>query len=158
MSRMRRLRLGELGALAGAICVIVSLTLPWYGVPTHPGSGVSGASVTGQLDAWSTFDAAVVFLIIGCVAAISLALANVFENSTAIPVSASVWATLFGLGAVIAAIVRLLSQPAGSTSLLFAPWLALIGSIAILLGGWESMRDERPELYEPPQPERREIS
>lgn len=151
MSRLRRLRVGELGALAGAICVIVSLTLPWYEASSH--AGAPG----GQLDAWSTFDAAVVFLIIGCLAAIALTLANLFERSTALPVTAAVWATLFGFGAVIAAIVRLLFEPAGSSTL-FAPWLALIGSVAMMLGGWESMRDERPEIYEPTRPERRSVS
>lgn len=151
MSRLRRLRLGELGALAGAICVIVSLALPWY-EEAHP----TGVATGVQLDAWSTFDAAVLFLIFGCVAAFALAVANAFERSTAIPVAAAAWTTLFGIGSVISAIVRLLSQPAGS-SLLFAPWLALIGSIAILLGGWESMRDERPDLYEPAHPERRSL-
>jgi len=155
VSRLRRLRIGELSALAGAICVIVSLVLPWYGTRAHPAGAAMSAA--GRLDAWSTFDAAVAFLIIGCLTAIALGLANLFERSTAIPVAAAVWTTLFGLGAVISAIVRLLSQPASSTSLLFAPWLALIGSIAILLGGWESMRDERPELYEPAKPQRRSV-
>ncbi len=41
--RLSRLRLGELLALAGAICVIVSLFVPWY------------ENSLGKLSAWDTF-------------------------------------------------------------------------------------------------------
>lgn len=149
----RRLRLSELVALAGAACVIVSLTLPWYG----GASRAAGAGAAGKLSAWASFGPAVVFLILGCIAAILLALTNLFERSSAAPVAAAVWSTVFGIAATISAIVRLLERPGGSSSLELAPWLALIGAVAILLGGWQSMRDERQDLYEPAEPERRRL-
>lgn len=154
MGRARRLRLGELGALAGAACVIVSLTLPWYG----GASEAAGADAAGRLDAWATFGPAVAFLLLGCIAAIALSLANLFERSAAVPVAAAVWGTVLGLAATVSAIVRLLERPGESTSLEFAPWLALIGAVLMLLGSWQSMRDERQDLYEPPNPQRRRLS
>ena len=133
---LRRLRSGELIALAGAICLIVALTLHWY----DNGS---------KLSAWDTFGAAVALLILAAVAAIVLAIATVTERTTAIPVAAAVWSTLLGIVAVIAAIVRLLERPEHATELCAGAWLALAGALLVALGSWQSMRDERPGLYPP---------
>jgi hypothetical protein len=153
MSPLRRLRLGELLALAGAICVIVSLTQPWYG----GASPAQGASATGKLDAWSSFGPTIVLLMIACVFALLLLVATLFERSTALPVASAVWCTLFGLIASIAAIVRVLERPDGASGLEVGAWLALAGALAILAGGWQSMRDERPELYAPADVEHRRL-
>jgi hypothetical protein len=53
---------------------------------------------------------------------------------------------------VIAAIVRVLERPDHATLLCVGAWLALAGSVAILLGAWQALRDERPSLYEPATP------
>ena len=134
---LRRLRSGELIALAGAICLIVALTLPWY------------ENSQGKLDAWSTFGVAVALLILAAAGALVLVVATVTERTTAIPVAAAVWGTLFGFVAVIAAIVRLLERPDHATELCAGIWLALVGALAVLAGSWQSMRDERTKLYPP---------
>ena len=59
----RRVRAGELLALVGAACVIVSLFRPWYESPT------------GTLDAWETFGPAMVLIIVAALAALVLVLA-----------------------------------------------------------------------------------
>ena len=82
---LRRLRLGELLALAGAICVIVSLFEPWY------------ENSAGKLSAWDTFGPALVLLIAAAAAALALVVSTVTERSTALPVSAGVWSTLLGI-------------------------------------------------------------
>ncbi len=133
----RRLRSGELIALAGAICLIVALTLPWY------------ENSQGKLDAWSTFGVAVALLILAIAGALALVIATITERTTALPVAAAVWSTLFGILGVIAAIVRLLERPHHATELCAGTWLALIGALAVLAGSWQSMRDERTELYPP---------
>jgi uncharacterized membrane protein HdeD (DUF308 family) len=137
---IKRLRLGELIALAGAICVIVSLFEPWY------------ENAGGRLSAWDTFGPALVLLMLGALVALALVVSTITERSTALPVAAAVWSTLFGIIAVIAAIVRLLERPQGSTEICAGAWLALIGAILIVVGSWQSMRDERPSLYRPAQP------
>ena len=134
----RRLRSGELIALVGAICLIVSLTLFWYETPS------------GSLDAWDTFGVAVALLILAAAGAIALAFATVTERTTALPVAAAVWSTLFGIVATIAAIVRLIERPQHATALCGGAWLALAGALLVLVGSWQSLRDERPQLY-PPQ-------
>jgi hypothetical protein len=140
---LRRVRLGELLALLGAACVIVSLLEPWY----------EGA--LGRLDAWDTFGPAVVLLMAAACAALALVLSNLAERSPGLPVSLAVWGVLLGLIAVIAAVVRVLERPDHATSLCAGAWLALAGAVAILAGAWQSVRDERTSLYEPASPEPR---
>jgi hypothetical protein len=137
---VRRLRLGELLALAGAACVIVSLWLPWY------------ENAAGKLGAWDTFGPGLVLLIAAAAAALGLVVSTVTERSTALPVAAAVWSTLLGMAAVIAALVRVLERPEHATSLCAGAWLALAGAILMLAGSWQSIRDERASLYEPAQP------
>jgi Na+-transporting NADH:ubiquinone oxidoreductase subunit NqrE len=134
---LRRLRVGELLALAGAVCVIVALTLPWY------------ENGEGKLSAWATFGPAVVLLMLAAAAALALAVATVAERSTAMPVAAAVWGTTLGFIGVIAALVRVLERPQHATMLCAGTWLALVGAVAILAGSWQSMRDERTERYPP---------
>lgn len=143
--RLTRIRLGELLALAGAICLIVALTLPWYATPE------------GNLSAWSTFGPAVVLLIVAAIAALVLVLATVTEQTPALPVAAGVWCVLFGLIGVVAAIVRVLERPDHATSLCAGAWLALVGAVVILLGAWQSIRDERTSQYAPAMPEPRRL-
>jgi hypothetical protein len=135
---LRRLRAGELIALAGSVCIVVALTLPWYGTPS------------GHLDAWSTFGPAVAILIITAALGFGLAIATVTERSSAIPMAMVVWSTLGGIAGVIAAIVRVLERPGHATSASVGAWLALAGAIAVLVGSWQAMRDERTSAYEPP--------
>jgi hypothetical protein len=137
---LKRLRLGELLALAGAICVIVSLLEPWY------------ENSLGNLSAWDTFGPSVALLIAAALAALGLVVATVTERSTALPVAAAVWSTTLSIAALIAAIVRVLERPEHATRLCAGAWLALAGAILMLVGSWQSMRDERSSLYEPAEP------
>ncbi len=140
---LRRLRLGELLALVGAACVIVSLLEPWY----------QGA--LGRLDVWDTFGPGVALLMAAACAALALVLATLAERSPALPVSLAIWTVLLGLIAVIAAVVRVLERPEHATSLLAGAWLALAGAVVIFAGAWQSLRDERTSLYKPANPELR---
>ena len=139
----RQLRGGELLALVGAGCVIASLLRPWYESPA------------GNLDAWSTFGPSVALLIAAACAALALVVAAVTERTAALPVSAAVWCVLLGLIGVVAAIVRVLERPDHATALCAGAWLALVGAVAIPLGAWLSLRDERGSLYPPASPQRR---
>jgi len=140
---MRRLRLGELLGLAGAICVIVSLFVRSYSGPI------------GNLDAWNTFGPGVALELAAVCAALAMVLSALSERSAALPVSTAVWCVLLGFAAVIAALVRALERPDHATEVCIGAWLALAGAVAILLGAWLALRDERPSLYRPAEPEPR---
>ena len=141
--RLGRLRVGEALALVGAVCVIVALTLPWY------------ENVEGKLSAWSTFGLGVVLLILAATVALALVLATVTERSPALPVAAAVWSTLFGMVAVVAAVVRVLERPHNAFSLCAGAWVAFAGAVLIAVGSWQSLRDERTGRYPPAGPEPR---
>ncbi len=141
--RWRQLRLGELLALAGCVCLIVAFTRPWYESPI------------GTLDAWDTFGPTIVLLLAALCAALAMIVSALTERSAALPVAAAVWCVPLGLFAVIAAAVRVLERPDHATSLCAGPWLALAGSVLILMGAWIVIRDERPSLYPPATPEPR---
>ena len=141
--RLQRLRAGELIALSGSVCIFVSLALSSYESPS------------GGLSVWSTFGVAVVVLIIAAAMGVALAVATIAERSSAIPVALIVWTTIAGLAAVIAALVRVLERPAHATSAGAGDWLALAGALALLVGSWQAMRDERTSAYDPPEIEPR---
>jgi len=141
----RKVRAGELLVLAGAACVIVSLFVPSYESPA------------GTLDAWDTFGPGVALLLAATASAIGLFVATLTERSTAVPVASIVWTSLLGLIATIAAIVRVLERPDHATSRCAGPWLALAGALAILLGAWLAIRDERGSLYPPAMPPTRPL-
>jgi hypothetical protein len=143
---LRRLRPGELLAAAGAVCLIVALTLPSY------------ENAAGKLSAWSTFGPAVVLLIIATIAALVLFFATLAERSPGMPVAAAVWSVVFALIAVVAAIVRALERPDHASTLCAGTWLALVGAVAMLVGSWWSISDERTSLYEPATPEPRRLA
>jgi hypothetical protein len=138
--RIRRLRAGELLALLGAVLVIVSLFEPWY-----EGAG-------GTLDAWATFSFAVASLMAAAAAALALVLATLTERTTAHPVALGVWCVVLGMVALPAAVVRLLHLPDHAMSVCAGAWLAFAGSLAILVGAWQALRDERQSVYEPATP------
>jgi drug/metabolite transporter (DMT)-like permease len=141
--RIRWLRAGELLALAGAGCVIVSLFVRWYEGPA------------GRLDAWDTFGPAMALLLAATAAALAMVLSTATERSTALPVALSVWCVLLGLVGVVAAVVRVFERPDHSTEVCIGAWLALAGAVAIVAGAWLALRDERPSRYEPATPDPR---
>jgi hypothetical protein len=136
----RKVRTGELLALAGAACVIVSLFVPSYESPA------------GLLKAFDTFGPGVALLLAATAGALGLFVATLTERSTAVPVAATIWALLLGFIATIAALVRVLERPDHATAVCSGPWLALAGALAIFVGAWLATHDERRSLYPPATP------
>jgi uncharacterized membrane protein len=142
---LRTVRAGELLALAGAACVIVSLFVPSYEGPD------------GVRKAFDTFGPAVALLLAATAAAIGLFGATLSERSTAVPVAVTVWTILLGFIATIAALVRVLERPDHATAVCSGPWLALAGALAIFLGAWRATHDERGSRYSPAMPPTRPL-
>lgn len=140
---LARLRLGELLAAAAAVALVVLSFVPWYRGPN------------GNVDALDVFGLPEVLITLAVLSAFALAAFTVTERTTALPIAAAVWTTLLGALAVLATLVRVLDKPDHATALRPGAWLALAASMAILAGGWQSMRDERTSLYAPAEPEPR---
>jgi len=142
---IRRLRLGELVVLAGAILVILSMFLPWYSSPI------------GNLDLWDTFGpgaALILAALCSGLAVVASALAERDEDPS-VAVATAVWCVPVGLAGTIAAIVRVFERPDHAYSTCAGVWLGLAGTLCILLGAWLVLRDERPSLYRRAEPEPR---
>jgi len=137
---VRRLRRGELITLAGVALLVGSLFVPTYHSPA------------GDLDAWDTFGAAVALELAVVFAGLALVVSALAERTAALPVSTAVWCVPVGLAGVVASVVRLLERPEGASGLAAGGWLALAGALAVLVGAWETLRDEHTPLYEPPSP------
>jgi hypothetical protein len=136
----RQLRVGEVTALGGSICAIVSLVVPWYDSPA------------GKLDAWETFGPATALLLAAISASLAMVVSSLTERSPSLPVAIVVWCVPVSLAAVIAAVVRIIERPDHASGLAAGPWLALVGAAGMLVGAWLAMRDERPALYEAARP------
>jgi drug/metabolite transporter (DMT)-like permease len=133
---LRRLRIGELTALAGVACIVYSLFVRWY---EGPG---------GTLDAWDTFGPGMALVLAAGAAGLALVVSTVAERTVALPVALAVWTVVLGLAGLIAAIVRVLERPDHATEVCVGAWLALAGTVLILAGAWQSLRDERTSRYE----------
>jgi hypothetical protein len=136
-----KVRAGELIALAGVACVIVALLVPYY-----------ESDIAGTLSVWDTFGPAAALLLAAAAAGLCLFATALTERSTALPVAAAVWTVPLGLAGAISALVRLLERPDHATAVCAGAWLALAGTLLILLGAWQATRDERRSRYTPAAP------
>ncbi len=137
---LRRLRLGELTVLVGAICLVVSLFVRSYSGPT------------GFLDAWDTFGVGVALELLLLAAALAMVLSALTERTPALPVATAVWCVPLGLLGVIAALVRALERPDRHDRGVLRCVAGAGGAVLVLAGAWQSIRDERQSMYRPAQP------
>ena len=146
-----RSRYGLLVSACGAVVLVVSVFLPWYEVSSalHAGAGAAGSAAAGAvasaarrpglLSAHRALHEVNVALLVLAALAILDALAPLARRAAPLPGGAGGAVVL--LGAVAAALVlyRMLAPPAAAgvvqTSLREGAWLALLGSLAIALGG-----------------------
>jgi hypothetical protein len=153
---LRRLRLGEWVAAAGGVVLIGSLFSTWYG--TSVSVGDSGLELRVGFSAWELFDLLDVVLVLIGLTAIALAVLQATRDSPAMPVGAGVLTVVLGaLGAILVA-YRIIDQP-GPNELIevrAGAWVGLAAALAITVGGWESIRNERVRGLPPdPEPELR---
>jgi hypothetical protein len=128
----RKLRGAELLAGAAGIVLLVDTFLPWFEFRS------------GKLDAWQSFSVAWLPLAAAAAMAFGLVILTLAARTTAAPVAAAVWTTLIRLIATIWVLVRVLVKPGGALEHCYGSWLGLAATVAILVAGWLSMRDERP--------------
>ena len=135
-------RKGETLAAAGAVALLVSLFVPWYGLGPLP------LSATG----WEAF--AVLDLLLAAMALLGLAVpvTALRYRTPAIPVGVALIAAGTGMLVTLLVLYRLLDPPGPNdlVELRGGAWLGLAGVVAIAAGGWVAMADERMETAEVP--------
>jgi uncharacterized membrane protein len=126
-----RLRGGELLAGTAGVALLVDTFLPWFEFRS------------GKLDAWQSFTVTEVVIAAAIVMAFTLFAVTLMARTTAAPVAAAVWTTLVGLIATIWVLVSVLAKPDGALQNRYGSWVGLAATVAILVAGWLSIRDER---------------
>jgi hypothetical protein len=163
--RLTRLRTGELIALLGALALLVSLFLPWFATDgfyrriedPSPALDAIAIGLPAAPSGWSSLGwLALVPLVLAIAAALSLVVATVTErDSAAIPVAIGVITVPLGVLATLVTSVRLLAEPGFGVGLTDAEvdvrlpaFLGLAGAVAILVGAWRALADERTHTAE----------
>ena len=141
-----RLRGGELLAGAGAVALLVSLFLDWVG-PV----GESGWSSLG----WLTLAAAIVAVLAAAWLVATIASARPVTEV----IGASVTAAVVGpIAAAVIAVRVAVVQPGADavTTMQAGAYVGLAGVVAVAVGAWWSLADERTDApesaYVPPAP------
>jgi hypothetical protein len=151
---LSRLRPGEVVAGLGGLVLLFSLFVTtWYGTtgPISPTAALLGASTS--YNGWHALTDLRWLILITAVAGIALAYYQATRRAPAIPVSLSVIVTVLALLTVLFLIYRVLINVPGPDSVIdrkAGAYLGLISSLAILYGGYASMRKEGVRLLDGP--------
>jgi hypothetical protein len=134
------LRSGEIVAALGAVALLVASFLAWY--TTGGGTGESAWSGLGWL--------ALIPLVVAILLGLALVVATAAERTPAIPLALAVAAVPWGLLAALTIVVRLIAQPGANAevSVRWPAYLGLAGALAILVGAWRALADERTDTAE----------
>jgi hypothetical protein len=145
-----KLRRGELIAGAGGLLLLIALFfVDWYsaGASVTLPLGTT-VNVSGDFGPWDSegflgFIANLVILA-AAISAVGLAVLTATSRTVALPVAASALTASLGIGAVAMVLLRMLFQPGPNEliDLKFGILLALIASLIVAYGGWESMKEE----------------
>ncbi len=149
-----RLRRGEWLAGTGAVVLLVSMfLLSWYGPTSTLSRAAGGSGLSSSANAWHTLTTARWVMLITIVLALALAYFQGARRSPAVPVSLSVFVTVFALITVVILIDRVLIDPPGGdlAEAKAGAYIGLLSAIVMLLGGFFSMRDEGIHHHDGPQ-------
>jgi predicted membrane channel-forming protein YqfA (hemolysin III family) len=128
----RRLRPGELWALLGAVLLAVALFEPWF--------QFSG----GRQDAWNALTATAIVAAIAVIGALARVATTLTQRSPSLPLAAAVCTAVLAFIATVLIAIAAASPPGAASERCFGLWLGLAGVVALLVGAWLSLRDERP--------------
>jgi hypothetical protein len=135
---LRRLRAGEWIAALGGAALLGSLFLPWY------------AAGTVESSAWEALAATDILLAVVAAFAVSLFVVTATQRVPAVPIALAGLVTFAGIVGLVLVLVRTAWLPDFADSREWGIWLGLAGALAIVIGGWLAMHDER--LSKPGRP------
>lgn len=175
---MSRLRGGELLALGGGVLLLVALFLPWFAASppsAAPSDRVSGPELLPDGDVvrarvyayiladatssgWNSLGWLTLAIAAAAIALVAwLAIANLARRPIATTMASNVAAAVLGPIALLVLALRVLVFQPGPNDLVglrYGAWLGLAGALALTIGAWWALADERtgaPEsAYEPP--------
>lgn len=149
----KRLRTGELVVAAGGLALLISLFFfKWYGMTL---ALAPGESFSVSANGWHTHSILRWLMLLTILAALALVVLTATQETAAMPLAASVVATVLAGVTTLCLAYRVLLDEPGPNALIdvrFGAYAGLISCAAIFYGGYLSMRDERSSI--PDQPTR----
>jgi hypothetical protein len=141
---LSRLRLGEvIAGVGGTLLLVFMLALPWYGLKSPIDHTAAGLGVATSVNGWHALAHVRWLMLVTIVAALALVYLQVTRRAPALPATFSVIVTLLGLFASVALIYRvLINVPGLDMQARAGAYLGLFSAIAILFGGFASLRQE----------------
>lgn len=138
---MRRLRDGEWVAGAGAVALLASLFLHWYGIEVVV---ADAAPVRAEATGWQAFSVIDVLLTALMLVPLALVVLQATRESPSLPVAFSVLTVLAGALASLLILYRIVNQPGPNylVDVQAGAWLALGAALVTTAGGWRSTRTE----------------
>ncbi len=144
---MRRLRAGEWLAAAGGLALLVALLLlEWY----RPTTGEQALDGLTGFESFSVLD---LCLAVVAAAGVALAVIQATQRGPALPVGAGVVTVVLGGVGVLLLAYRIANQPGPNEFMDVdaGAWIGLAAAVAVLTGGWLSIRDEHVPGERPPE-------
>jgi len=134
---LRKIRNGEVIAALGGIALIVSLFVPWYGA-----DGTSDSA-----NAWESFGIVHVILLVCGLTGPLLLVLHVQQKTAAVPLAIAGLGTWLALLAIALVVLRGLAfTPVHAGNREWGILVALAASVALFVGFWRSLGDERIRL------------
>jgi hypothetical protein len=141
-----RLRKGEWIVGAGGIVLLASMfLLKWYGLTGTVAPQAEHLGFPTALNGWHGLTTLRWFMLVTIIVSLALAYFQAARRSPAVPVSLSVIVFAVALITLIALIYRVLINEPGPDSLIdqkAGAYIGLIATLAIVSGGYLSMREE----------------
>jgi hypothetical protein len=140
-----KLGVGEIVAGISGLALFVFMFLPWYGVDSVAGFGVSA-----DANAWEAFAVVDILLFLVCVAVVGLVIVQLAETSPELPVPPAQIITIAGVVALALIVLRLIFTPGvgdGGVDIdvdlgrEIGIFLGLIAAAGIVYGGWRASNE-----------------
>ena len=141
---LNRLRQGEVIAALGGVALLIVMFLDWYGAGGSATFQGQDIQISLGFNAWQAFSVTDLILALTAVSAIGLAVITASRRSPALPVAASVIASMLGALATLLVFYRILNQPGPNefVEVKLGAFLGFLSALAVAVGGYRSMRDE----------------
>jgi hypothetical protein len=150
-----KLGVGEIVAGISGLALFVFMFLPWYGIDSVAGFGVSA-----DANAWEAFSLVDLLLFLVCVVVVGLVIVQLAETSPELPAPPARIIMVAGVVALVLIVLRLIFTPgvdAGGVDIevdlgrRIGIFLGLLAAAGIVYGGWRAS-NEAPAGTSPDQP------
>lgn len=141
-----RLRRGEIIVGVGSVVLLASMfALKWYGLTAQLRPTAASLGSSTSVDGWNALTNARWLMLLTIACGLALVYVQAARRAPAIPVTLSVIVTVLGMLTVVVLIYRVLLNEPGSDAVVeqkAGAFVGLTSAIAIVIGGYFSMRDE----------------